>query len=64
MVKYLDAVIRNIQRHEGHIECFNSMQGKCEELDCRWYHFCQEAHQHSGIEEAIGEKTGSACKDA
>jgi hypothetical protein len=57
MVQYLDAVIRNFQRTEGHIDCFNTMKSNCEELDCKWYDICQQKDQDFVPEETIGDKS-------
>ena len=55
MVKHLDAVIRTIQRSEGHAVCFKTMKKNCEEVDCRWYHLCQEEGQDFYPEEVGGQ---------
>ncbi len=56
MVKYLDAVIRNLQRTEGHVACFNTMKSNCEELDCKWYHVCQKKDQDFDLEEIMADE--------
>ena len=64
MVKHLDAVIRNLQRTKGHVACFNTMKKNCEEVDCRWYRFCQEEGQDFYLEEVMDEQPGFDYKAA
>jgi len=41
---YLDmaALIRSIQRAEGHTDCFQKGMIDCEQPDCKWHPFCLE----------------------
>ena len=64
MVKYLDAVIRNLQRTKGHVACFNTMKKNCEEVNCRWYRLCQEECQDFYLEEVRAEQPGFDYKAA
>ena len=36
------ALIRSIQRTEGHSECFRKAQGYCDQIDCAWRGYCLE----------------------
>jgi hypothetical protein len=41
---YLDmaALIRSIQRAEGHTDCFQKGMIDCDQADCKWHPFCLE----------------------
>jgi hypothetical protein len=41
---YLDmaALIRSIQRAEGHTACFRKGMTDCDQPDCKWHPFCLE----------------------
>ncbi len=41
---YLDmaALIRRIQRTEGHTDCFQKGMTDCDQKDCKWHPFCLE----------------------
>ena len=44
--KFLDiiALIRSIQRSEGHTDCFRKGLKDCDQLDCAWRHLCLEGY--------------------
>ncbi|MBW1748132.1 MAG: hypothetical protein QNL11_08800 [Desulfobacterales bacterium] len=43
---YLDmaALIRSVQRAEGHTDCFQKGMIDCDQADCKWHPFCLEGH--------------------
>ena len=43
---YLDmtALIRSIQRAEGHTDCFQKGMVDCDQVDCKWHPLCLEGH--------------------
>jgi hypothetical protein len=40
----ITALIRSVQRSEGNPDCFDTSEGKCEQLDCAWRPYCLEGH--------------------
>ena len=36
------AFIRDIQRSEGHPDCFRRVEGDCDRIDCTWSAYCLE----------------------
>lgn len=47
---YLDmaALIRSIQRTEGHTDCFQKGMTDCDQKDCKWLPFCLERQKVLG----------------
>ena len=41
----ITALIRSIQRAEGHEDCFRKGVTDCDQVDCNWRSFCLEGHQ-------------------
>ena len=41
----MTALIRSIQRAEGHSDCFRKGTTDCDLPDCKWRAFCLEDHQ-------------------
>ncbi len=41
----ITALIRSVQRAEGHTDCFREGLKDCDEVDCNWRSFCLEGHQ-------------------
>ena len=39
------ALVRSLQRDEGHIDCFRKGAIDCDEIDCKWRTFCLEGRQ-------------------
>jgi hypothetical protein len=44
----ITALIRSVQRSEGNPDCFDTSEGKCEQLDCAWRPYCLEGHPTPG----------------
>ena len=42
--RYVDitAMIRSLQRTEGHTDCFRSGLADCDQLECAWRQYCLE----------------------
>jgi hypothetical protein len=36
----MTALIRSIQRAEGHTDCFRNVQEYCRQFDCAWRQYC------------------------
>ena len=36
----IDAMIRSLQRAEGHLDCFRKDRSPCEETECAWRVYC------------------------
>lgn len=36
----IDAMIRSLQRAEGHVDCFRQDRNPCEETECAWRVYC------------------------
>lgn len=51
---YLDmaALIRSIQRAEGHTDCFRKGIIDCDQPDCKWHPFCLEGRPILGKDPA------------
>jgi len=40
----ITALIRSVQRAEGHTDCFRKGLKDCDEVDCNWRSYCLEGH--------------------
>ena len=51
---YLDmaALIRSIQRAEGHTDCFQKGMIDCDQTGCKWHPFCLEGHPILGKDDS------------
>ena len=44
----IKALVKSIQRDEGHTDCFRKGAVDCDEPDCKWRTFCLEGSQIFG----------------
>ena len=47
----LTHLIRSMQRIEGHSDCFGTVQGHCDHIDCAWRKYCQNDSLEPSVED-------------